>query len=183
MAINFNDIPRLTSYGNYSVNVNLGYLEKQLAQWSDEYPGGLEMDPDFQRGNVWTEDQQIKFMEFALRGGLKHSSSLLLFNCADWDQECKEPIQMVDGLQRLTAALRFLRGEIPVFGHTINEYEGNIRAADAIFTVHINNLKTRAEVLQWYLDLNSGGTVHSHEEIARVTELLETELSPAPSFR
>lgn len=32
-------------------------------------------------------------------------------------------------------------------------------------------------VLQWYLDMNTGGTVHSEEEIARVRNLLEQEQS------
>lgn len=184
MSLNYNDIPRLTSYGNYSVSLNLNYVEKQLAQWAEEYPGGLELNPDFQRGHVWTEEQQIKFMEFALRGGLRHSSNLLLLNCADFDTDCKEPNQMVDGLQRLTAALRFMRDEIPVFGHKRSEIEGNLRMGDAVFTVHINNLRTKAEVLQWYLDLNSGGTVHAPEEILRVTEMLEDERADSqPKFK
>jgi hypothetical protein len=35
--------------------------------------------------------------------------------------------------------------------------------------------KTRAEVLQWYLDLNTGGVVHTDEEIAKVERMLEAE--------
>ena len=30
---------------------------------------GLQFNPDFQRGHVWTEGQQIAFMEFLLKGG------------------------------------------------------------------------------------------------------------------
>lgn len=37
------------------------------------------------------------------------------------------------------------------------------------------DLSTRAEVLKLYLLLNSGGVVHSTEEIARVRKLLERE--------
>jgi hypothetical protein len=39
----------------------------------------------------------------------------------------------------------------------------------------VNDLKTREEVLQWYLDLNSGGVVHTEEELNRVREMLEKE--------
>lgn len=41
--------------------------------------------------------------------------------------------------------------------------------------VNINNLQTRKEVLQWYIEFNSGGTVHTKEEIDRVKELLAAE--------
>lgn len=41
--------------------------------------------------------------------------------------------------------------------------------------INVNNLKTREEVLQWYIDFNAGGTVHSKEEIDRVKKLLEEE--------
>jgi len=173
----FDDIPRLTSRGTYSVAVSLGYLERQLEEFANEYPGGLDLDPDFQRGHVWTERQQVAFVEFALRGGLEQSSGLLLFNCADWDGECREPIQIVDGLQRLTATLRFLRNEIPAFGRLRDEYRGSLSITGARFQVHVNNLPTREDVLRWYLEINSGGTAHSPEEIARVTALLEEEAS------
>lgn len=39
----------------------------------------------------------------------------------------------------------------------------------------VNELRTRAEVLRWYLQLNSGGVVHTEEELARVRALLEAE--------
>lgn len=36
----------------------------------------------------------------------------------------------------------------------------------------VNCLQTRKDMLQWYIDMNSGGTVHSEEEINRVKKLL-----------
>ena len=38
---------------------------------------------------------------------------------------------------------------------------------------NLNDLKSQREVLQWYIDLNSGGTPHSSEEIQRVKQLME----------
>ena len=37
----------------------------------------------------------------------------------------------------------------------------------------MNDLKTEKEVLQWYIDMNAGGTSHSKEEIDRVKKMLE----------
>lgn len=31
--------------------------------------------------------------------------------------------------------------------------------------VNVNDLKTEKEVLQWYVDMNAGGTPHTKEEI------------------
>lgn len=39
--------------------------------------------------------------------------------------------------------------------------------------IHVNNLKTEKEVLQWYIDMNAGGTPHAKEEIERVKELID----------
>jgi hypothetical protein len=82
---------------------------------------------------------------------------------------------LVDGLQRLTALIRFLNNEIPIFGNYFKDFEDNPRDSLTMIRFNINDLQTKAEVLQWYLDMNTGGTVHSDEEIQRVKELLEKE--------
>lgn len=41
--------------------------------------------------------------------------------------------------------------------------------------VNINDLKSKREVLQWYIEMNAGGTPHSNEEIRRVKALMEKE--------
>jgi len=171
----FSDIERLIPSGVYSITLSWKHLEWQLDEWA-RLPGGLDLAPDFQRGHVWSEAQQIAFVEFGLRGGLEYSSDTLLFNCADWPRECRKPIQIVDGLQRLTAVRRFLRNEIPAFGTLMHDYEEELHAMSPRFRVNVNNLPTKADVLRWYLDLNTGGTAHTDEEIARVTALLNEEL-------
>lgn len=39
--------------------------------------------------------------------------------------------------------------------------------------LNVNDLKTKREVLQWYVQMNNGGTPHSAEEIERVKKLME----------
>lgn len=39
--------------------------------------------------------------------------------------------------------------------------------------VNVNDLKTKREVLEWYVQMNAGGTPHSPEEIERVRRLME----------
>lgn len=166
------DIPQFTRSAPYSVTIFWSKLERFLAE---EVAQGLDLDPDFQRGHVWTEAQQVAFVEFILRGG--ESGKDILTNQIDWHHGKGGGVYvLVDGKQRLTAVLRFLRNEIRAFGHLYSEFEDR-KGVDLklAFRYHINDLKTRAEVLQWYLDLNAGGTPHSSEEISRVRGLLAAE--------
>lgn len=39
--------------------------------------------------------------------------------------------------------------------------------------LNVNNLKSEKEVLQWYVDMNAGGTPHASEEIERVKKMIE----------
>ena len=79
----------------------------------------------------------------------------------------------VDGLQRLTALRRFIQNEIKVFGSYFCEYTDNLRTLSDTIRVHVNDLKTKEEVLRWYIEMNAGGTPHSEKEIERVQEMLD----------
>ena len=43
--------------------------------------------------------------------------------------------------------------------------------AELLFCV--NNLQTKKEVLQWYVDMNAGGTPHTNDEIERVRRMIQ----------
>lgn len=170
----FRDVPQFSGWGNYVVDHGWRHLLDTLERYQEEY--GLELCPDFQRGHVWTPHQQTAFVEYGLRGG--HYSMNILTNCVGWLRGMSGPFQMVDGLQRVTAVLRFLRNEVPVFGgHYFRDFEDNMSPMEPRFRWYVNDLNTRAEVLSWYLDLNSGGTVHTARELDRVRDLLREEQS------
>ena len=67
---------------------------------------------------------------------------------------------------------RFMNNEIPVFGSYFSEYEDKMSIIRHSIKVNVNNLKTEKEVLQWYVDMNSGGTPHTDKEIERVKEMI-----------
>ncbi len=170
-------VPFIGSTGLYVVNHALGQLESQLANYEREY--GLDLNPDFQRGHVWNEAQQIAFVEFFLRGGA--TSRTIYFNSPWFASQGKTgsygDMVIVDGLQRLTALRAFLGGKIPAFGALIGEYEDTILMAEAKHNLQfaINGLQTRAQVLEWYYQMNAGGVLHTPEELERVRELLRHE--------
>jgi hypothetical protein len=64
-----------------------------------------------------------------------------------------------------------------VFGSYFKEYEEPVRMIKHNIKVNINDLRTKSEVLKWYIGMNSGGTPHSKSEIERIEELLDKENS------
>lgn len=132
----------------------------------------FEMNPDFQRGHVWTEDQQSRYVEFLLRQG--KSGREIYFNCPEWGRwDSEATITCVDGLQRITACQRFMNNEIPAFGHYLKEYDDEPNFTSIGLTVYINNLQTKKGVIEWYLEMNFGGTPHEQSELDRVKKILE----------
>lgn len=169
----FRDIPRFTSDATYSVHVGWRYLDSLLEEL--ERGCKLQIDPDFQRAHVWTEAQQIAFVEFKLRGGM--GSDEIRWNHPHWQHGPLDEgeLVLVDGKQRLQAVRRFMRNEIPAFGGFLRDYEDKPEILRSRFEFKINTLPTRADVLRWYLEINTGGVVHSDEEIDRVRGLLDAE--------
>jgi hypothetical protein len=181
----FKNIPQFTWGGSYAVDVPWTHLENWIADLSKDSP--LELDPDFQRAHVWDDPKRAKYVEYCLRGG--QASRSLWWNAKNWPMSGKNPVQIVDGKQRLEAVRKFMRNELTVFmqlrrqtepdkdiktGWRYSDFEGPL-GLNMTLRMHVNNLETRAEVLQWYLDLNEGGVVHTEEELFRVREMLAKE--------
>lgn len=169
----FEDIPLFTREGSWQVDYDLPNFVSSIEDLVENY--GLQLNPDFQRGHVWSEEQQIKWLEFLLRGG--RTSRVIYLNKPDWNLSVPEgaynDFVCVDGLQRTTAIFNFIKGKIPVFGSYFYEYEDKIRFSIGSIKVNINDLKSKKEVLQWYVDMNAGGTPHTCEEIERVRKMIE----------
>jgi len=171
----FQDIPKFVQDGSYEVDYDpnglVRFIRDQVAN------DGLQLDPDFQRGRVWTESQQIAFVEYFLRGG--KSGRVIYLNNPAWHSNRLvggySDFVVVDGLQRINAFTRFIDNEIKVFGSYLHEFTDHMRLLRPTMRVNVNSLKTKAEVLQWYLDMNTGGTPHTASEIERVKSLLAKE--------
>lgn len=172
----YKDIPKFTRSASYTVDIPWDFLEEQIKHYSavDACHCSLNLDPDFQRGHVWTEKQQRRYVEFILKGG--HTSRDIFFNHPNWMGSFEGEMVLVDGKQRLHAVRLFLANKLKAFGTLCKDFEDKL-PTDASFNFYINNLKTRAEILQWYLDLNDGGVVHTSEEIKKVRQLLKKEIS------
>ncbi|ODP34984.1 DUF262 domain-containing protein [Pandoraea sp. ISTKB] len=165
----------------YEVDVQLSHVERFLRGQAKDMMsmgGVLELEPDFQRGHVWTDEQRVKFVESLLRGCAPRS---ILFNCPGWNSEqasgdiAPHTFQCIDGLQRLTAIRKFIGGEFRVFGDlSAGQLKGSpFDPSHYTLKVSVYEFANRVDLLQFYLDLNSGGTVHGAQELERVRQLRE----------
>lgn len=167
------DIPRFTDTGSYAVDYPFHYLVKHIEE--EVLKMGLKLCPEFQRGHVWSVDQQRAYMEFLLRGG--RTGRDIYFNYPSWHHQVPEGAYndyvCVDGLQRITAISKFVHNDLQVFGSYYEEYTDSPRIIADTIRLHINDLKSYSAVLQWYIEMNAGGTPHSSDEIIRVQHLMD----------
>ena len=171
----FSDFPNYISASRYNIDVSLAYLNGWLEQEKER----LDLNPDFQRDYVWSEEQKERYMEHIIRGGI--SGREIYFNCRSYiqpqktDSDLLDTLVIVDGKQRFSALTGFLDNTVKAFGFYLKEFDVDIaykRVLGRTIRININDLQYRKLVLQWYLELNSGGTVHTKEELDKVKKMM-----------
>lgn len=143
----------------------------------------LDIDPDYQRGRVWTLAQSAAFVGHKMEGG---ESPTLIFQ--RWPSHSGRPDEVVDGKQRLLAMRGFIDGTVPAMlsdGGTYYRREWSdsdqhrlSHDLGLILRARYVSCPTRADVLRLYIRLNRGGSVHTDDEISRVRALLAKEPTP-----
>lgn len=159
----------------------LGSLQRRVS--TGDHSLSLNINPDYQRGRVWTDEQASRFVGYLAEGG--EAPPLFIQRWRYTGGRTMPPDELVDGLQRVTALLRFAANKIPM--ETPSGERAYLRdfsdddqriwygPAGLKLTGQYVECKTRAEVLALYIRLNRGGTPHSEAEIERVRELLAQE--------
>ncbi len=171
---NFKDIPQFEKT-RYCIDVPLDGLLKHLQRYQESYK--LELNPDFQRGHVWSKQQQVAYIEYLLQCPEKDKSTRVTFNYPGWQtrREQDDSVMVcIDGLQRLTAIKAFLNNELEAFGSYFNEFEGKL-GWDRCIQIAVTGYENREEILKYYLVVNNTGVAHSKEELDRVEKLLQNE--------
>ena len=139
--LNFKTIKQIHSY-KYLVENELDSINFLIERYTNKY--NLNLYPDFQRGHVWSEDQQIKFIEYILKNGKLFSP--IIFNHPNWMGNFKGNMVIVDGLQRITAIQKFLNNDLKIFGgYSLNNIE-NCHLRKYTIPIAINDLKSKEEV-------------------------------------
>lgn len=147
-----------------------------------------DLAPDYQRGAVWTKDQQERFIGHVLAGGKvlpiyvqRYESSE---NAPKGTNYLRLPCEVIDGQQRLRAIMAFLKGDCGAkvyhdgewhtyFYSQMNEQERSEINGLGGQRVNFVDLP-RKDRLRFYLRLN-GGTPHTEAELDKVRRMLIEE--------
>lgn len=162
------DIPQFPA-STYEVAVRVRSIEEHVCSHVDDF--GLDLDPRFQRAHVWTQEQQIAYVEYLLQGG--EVAKTLIFSCRKWRECAPEDYVLVDGKQRLNAIRGFMRGEVPAFGKYRPEIE--MVGLGPMIYWRVVEVNTQEDAMRLYLSLNCGGTPHTAAELDKVRELLKEQ--------
>ena len=169
----YSDIKKFP-FAAYTVHVSWAGLK----DWLEHNNHGikkLDMDPEYQRGYVWDVYQQRSYVEYMLKGGF--SGADIFWNCPTWMNYTNNPgsniVELVDGKQRIHAVIEFLENRLWVFnGSYLKDFDNDYFLENIYFIVHVNNLKERKDVVEWYLGFNTGGSIHTREDLMPAYELL-----------
>lgn len=149
-----------------------GFANRQLDGVLREVLHGLDDSPDFQRGYVWTEEDQQRYLD-----ALIHGRDIGRFIFVE-QQYPKRPL-VLDGKQRLNCLSLFVRSELPWRGIYWDEMTPRTRDELMSRTVQTASIQesryTRADLLRIFLEVNEGGVPQTPEHLDKVRALLAEE--------
>ena len=135
---------------------------------------GVDMNPDYQRDFVWSkEDQQ------ALLDSIFHNIKIGHFVFVERDAiEFTDPAyEILDGKQRLTTLLAFYLNQIPygdIYYNDLCQKDKHWFEQSAVSVAILRN-KSRKEILEQFIALNTTGHTVDKTHIDNVKKLLDSE--------
>lgn len=130
--------------------------------------------PDFQRGQRWTQEQEVAFVEGLILG--QHPGNFtynatfhLPFVEVDGREVAQFNLWLLDGQQRMTALDAYWSDEFPVFDLLWSEVsqKDRRRLLNSIFPASEHQISDYSELVDLYWRINRGGVAHTDEEMAR----------------
>lgn len=151
-------------------------VEEQNQSISGLFKKGI---PLFQRDNdKWDLSRQISFVENLISG---YRPTIQLYTTQDiFDERGQSRCWILDGLQRITAILKFIDGDF-------NLFDGQLSFEDAwsehlirraMVNLEIFTFDDDIEAAQFYVQLNKGIT-HSEKDIQRALDFIKLNKSEA----
>lgn len=155
--------------GYQPINYTQRDINSLILMCHNEY-GGIDFEPDYQRGNVWGHEDKLLLIESIMA---KRDIGKFVVNNRPWNDE--GPLQeIVDGKQRLSCIKEFYEDGFKYKGKFYSElhYYDRITFKNHSVSVAMLNEASREEILKTFLAVNITGKVQNFDHIEHVKELL-----------
>lgn len=157
--------------------------------------GRVVLDPPYQRGDVWTDDQRLDLMYSYLAG---YPTGTLILNDrmrSAWSTEFKIAYAVIDGKQRLTTVIMWFEGRLAIPASWIGAewVRDDVEPVDVgdgpyvtvehltetgqrkvssrmqlpVVTAQVDSLEEEKRI---YRLVNAGGTAHTADDLERAAE-------------
>lgn len=141
--------------------------ELKTTAWLNKYSQYVELEPFFQRGDVWDQKRQQLFIDSIIRGW--GTPKIFLF------QSSQDSFDCLDGKQRLTALFKFMSNSLPLGGinqagfqgKTYSELPRNVQDAFDSYkiSVEIITQADQEEIVELYKRLQQGVALNFGEKL------------------
>jgi hypothetical protein len=164
-------MPEHVQLGHHA-NTVMGHAIYQRDHWKDPDNDDLRgrrkimgfIIPDWQRPLVWTEAQQIRFIESAWKGlPLGTYTYNQVFSHPEYDH------LLIDGQQRMWSLDRYLNNEFKVFGYYWSELtivDHRVFEMSTLFPCYVTKSADEGYLKDYYNLMNFGGTTHTEDQRA-----------------
>ena len=143
---------------------------------------GVDMNPEYQRGNVWTEEQKVKLID-SIFNNINIGSFVFVEKkwFTDDQKVTSEMFEILDGKQRLTAIIDYVSSKFPYQGkywHELSPYTRNQFESQGILVGEMKlNRKdkeyNRKRVIEQFVRLNECGTSMDKEILDKAKKMVE----------
>lgn len=158
-------------------DIHFAYMQRDMvsliSKMFDEY--GIDLNPEYQRGNVWTHDQKVALIDSIFKNVDIGKFAVIK---RPWGNNPSKPLtpklyEMLDGKQRLTAIWEFYCGRFKYKGKYFYELHPRDRSHFKHYTISYaeTNPMTDEQKYRYFLKLNTTGTPVDPEHLNKVRDL------------
>jgi hypothetical protein len=177
-AAHWTDVcPKAENRKDYVVSEPLmydGYRNGSVSSLMSRYLRGLEDNPDYQRGYVWTMQDKARLLESLFMGREIGRFAFVTHKYPKLDE-------VLDGKQRLNCLFEFYTSQISyqgIYWHQLSPRDRDRIESRSIQWVDLPGERyKKSDLLRIFLEVNAAGVPQTPEHLAKVEALYKAQLA------
>lgn len=154
---------------------------------------GVDFNPEYQRGDVWTEEQKVKLIDSIYKN---INIGAIVFVEKMWhnnkNQVTSDMFEVLDGKQRLTAIFEYMQSKFPYKGkyyYELSPLTRNLFEEQQVLIGELMLFKNNGQsfynknyVLEQFIRLNECGTTMKQETIEKAKDILGSAIKNGTDY-